>query len=93
MDEDPGVLGKLPRSRPGVRSAKRDAPARTAKAPPRQATSPPTQPRSRPSPPPAPPRTADPIGDVVRTGAKVAEAGVKVAGGLTRGLLRRLPKP
>jgi hypothetical protein len=88
MDEDNGVLGNLPRSRPGTRSQKRDAPAPAARSqPPRQA-------RSRPKPPPAPaPQAGDPVGDAVRGAARAAGAGLKLANGVTREFLRRLPKP
>jgi hypothetical protein len=67
-----------------------------AKAAGPQAKQAPRRPRSRPvPPPPTPPASGapNPLGDVVRTGAKVAEAGVKAGVGLTRGVLRRLPRP
>jgi hypothetical protein len=100
MDEDNGVLGNLPRSRPGTRSQKRDAPARAARSaekrgakaarPPRQAA----QSRPKPPPPRAPaPQGSDPVGDAVRGAAKAAGAGLKLADGVTRGILRRLPRP
>jgi hypothetical protein len=68
--EEPGLLGNLPRSRPGTRSEKRDGePA----AKPRKAT-------------PEPEASGDLVGDAVRTVARTAE-------GLTREILRRLPRP
>jgi hypothetical protein len=131
MNDDGGVLGRLPRSRPGTRSEKR---AEAGESPDQQAA------RSRPaastaraaksaeqrkakasrpakaaakgragqgagarsgagraprpshSVPPEP-RPRDPIAGAVRTGVKVAEGGIKLAGGITRELLRRLPRP
>jgi hypothetical protein len=97
MEEDSGVLGNLPRSRPGTRSAKRDAPARAARAAEQRgakAAQPPRQARSRPTPPAQPaPTPSDPVGGAVRGAAKAAGAGLKLANGVTRELLRRLPKP
>jgi hypothetical protein len=104
MDDEGGVLGKLPRSRPGTRSQKRDgaraaqttaraaetSERRSAKAarPTRQASKRPEQP---------PPRPAeggpDPVGDAVRLAAGIAGTGLRVANGLTREVLRRLPRP
>ena len=86
MEEDSGVLGNLPRSRPGTRSAKRDAPAAAASRSKRA--------QARPAPrPPEPSSGADPVGEAVRTVVKVAGAGLKLADGVTRGVLGRLPKP
>jgi hypothetical protein len=39
------------------------------------------------------PASEDPVGAVVRTGASVVGAGLKVAEGVTRELFRRLPRP
>jgi hypothetical protein len=78
--EDGGgdVLGNLPRTRPGRRSEKRKG----------------TTERSRPRPrPPEPPSRSDPVGDAVRAAAGAAEAGLRVANGITREVLRRLPRP
>jgi hypothetical protein len=36
---------------------------------------------------------ADPVGDAVRLAARTAGAGLRVANGITRELLRRLPRP
>ena len=135
MNDDEGVLGRLPRSRPGTRSEKREgsaepqesAPeksrpatgtARAAKSSERRGTkaSRPAKgasagPRKRASARPAaanaqaaeppPPQSAaserdqggNPVAGAVRAGARVAEGGVKLAGGLARGLLRKLPRP
>jgi hypothetical protein len=110
--DQPGVLGNLPRSRPGQRSEKRGgakrataaagakptvrarpapkrAPAKTRKTPasarkPRAAAAP--EPRERPAPRPAQTAT-DPIATAFRVAGKVAEVGLKTAGGI----LRRLP--
>jgi hypothetical protein len=70
--EEPGLLGNLPRSRPGTRSEKRDG---QAAAKPRE-----------PSPAPPPEGSGDLVGDAVRTVARAAE-------GVTREILRRLPRP
>jgi len=104
MDDEGGVLGNLPRSRPGTRSEKRDT-ERTAKATSRAAETaesrsanaarPSGQASGRPEPP--PPRPAeggpDPVGDAVRLAAGIAGTGLRVANGLTREVLRRLPRP
>ncbi len=104
MDDESGVLGNLPRKRPGTRSQKRDAPARAARSAEQRgakAARPSTQVKAKakaqappkPPPPEPAPRRADPVGEAVRTAAKVAGGGLKLADGLTREVLRRLPKP
>jgi len=91
MAEDGGVLGNLPNSRPGKRSAKRDAAAGPKAARPRKRT---TAVKGTGSVDPVPPPASeDPVGAVVRTGASIVGAGVKVAEGITRELFRRLPRP
>jgi hypothetical protein len=113
MDDEGGVLGNLPRSRPGRRSQKRDAAARAAETAERRSAkaarpSPQTK-VARPSPQAtarskrgtpraeAPARPADggpdPVGDAVRMAAGIAQAGLHAASGLTREVLRRLPRP
>ena len=78
MTDDGGVLGNLPRSRPGRRSEKRaDAPA------------PPPPPEAREAPEPVP---DDPLADAIRTATGVAAAGARLANGLAREALRRLPR-
>ena len=68
--EEPGLLGNLPRSRPGTRSEKRDG-----------------EPAAKPrTPAPEPAESGDPIGDAVRIVARTAS-------GVTREVLRRLPRP
>ena len=79
--DDAGVLGNLPRTRPGRRSEKR---ASGAAAPP---------PLPEPEPPEAPERSSDPLGEIVRGGLRVAGTGVRVADTVARELLRRLPRP
>jgi hypothetical protein len=104
MADDEGVLGNLPNSRPGKRSAKREAAAgRPAKTAARAASNAERKgkPAARPArsqkqpkrhePAPRPP-AEDPVGAVVRTAAGVAATGVKVAGAVTQELLRRLPR-
>ena len=78
-DRGDDVLGNLPRTRPGRRSEKRRAGSK--QAPPRRRAAQP------------PPAEADPVGDAVRAAAGVAETGLRVANGITRELLRRLPRP
>jgi hypothetical protein len=128
MTDDEGVLGNLPRSRPGKRSEKRDLagrPARTASKAAAQAEEGgkaaakaprASQPRTRgkagagarakagaaprpepdarqPADPPRPQQSGDAGGGIVRTAATVATTGVRVAGAVTREILRRLPRP
>ena len=71
--EESGLLGNLPRSRPGTRSEKRDG-------------APPAEPR-KPEPPDREAEgSGDFVGDAVRTVARTAS-------GVTREILRRLPRP
>jgi hypothetical protein len=117
MADDGGVLGNLPRSRPGQRSDKRTGktaakaagraersgakaaepaagakPAASARPKPRKPPAPETSPRSSS---PTAPRDGggDPVGGAIRTVAGVAGLGAKVAGGVAREVLRRLPRP
>jgi hypothetical protein len=97
------VLGNLPRSRPGRRSDKRpsaaaeraaeDAERRGAAAargvsgatggpPPGEAAGPAPQGSG-----------GDPVGEALRFAGRAAEAGLQVAGGISREILRRLPRP
>ncbi|HEX6458764.1 MAG TPA: hypothetical protein VF032_07595 [Thermoleophilaceae bacterium] len=118
-EENDGILGNLPRSRPGVRSDKRAGARRTggagaaAGSPPAPAAKPSTKPKAKaaatpkaaakpkpqpkpPSatpPPPPPSRSSDPIGTALRAGETVALTGIKVAGKVAGGVLRRLPRP
>jgi hypothetical protein len=103
MADDGGVLGNLPRSRPGHRSEKRtgktaakaaagrsgdEAAAAAAKA---RAPK-----RPEPSPTggePSASRPGDPVGDAVRAVTGIAATGARVAGGVAREVLRRLPRP
>ena len=78
--EEPGLLGNLPRSRPGRRSQKRPA-APAAATPPR------TEVKR------ADGDDGDPVGDVLRVAARTAEAGLRAASDVTREVLRRLPRP
>ena len=80
--EEPGLLGNLPRSRPGRRSSKR------AGATPRAATAPPRRSSAGKS-----KGTDDPVGDVLRVAAKGVGSSLRVANGVTREVLRRLPRP
>jgi len=78
--EEGGLLGDLPRRRPGTRSSKR-----AERAP---------RPRPGPSEPAAPPaRTAgEAATDPLRLAVGVAEAGLKVASRITGELIRRVPR-
>ena len=71
--EESGLLGNLPRSRPGTRSEKRDGPA-------------PAEPRTPAAPDPQAAGSGDAVGDALRTVARTAS-------GVTREILRRLPRP
>jgi hypothetical protein len=111
MTDDGGVLGNLPRSRPGHRSEKRaEAKAANAGAAKRpstakastQAGSAKTGPAKRRQRAATTPRAAgdgsasragDPVGDAIRAAAGVASTGARVAGGVAREVLRRLPRP
>jgi hypothetical protein len=107
MEDDGGVLGNLPSSRPGRRSAKRDSggsPAKTAgeaaakaEQSGKAAAKPARTSRSAPKRQPADPIQPEPSGDAVtaaaRTAAGLAVAGVRVAGAVGRELVRRLPRP
>jgi hypothetical protein len=81
MTDDGGVLGNLPNSRPGTRSDKRPAKPRAAAQPPPAAAR-----RDKEDP-------ADPIADAIRTATGIAAAGARVANGVARELVRRLPRP
>ena len=76
--EDAGLLGDLPRRRPGTRSSKRPARARPA----------------APEPQPAPGLTAagEAATEPLRLAVGAAEAGLKVASRITGELIRRLPR-
>jgi hypothetical protein len=78
--EEGGLLGDLPRRRPGTRSSKRaDAPVRNRPAPP-----PPPEPESL---------TAGELAtQPLRLAVGAAEAGLKVASRITGELIRRVPR-
>jgi hypothetical protein len=77
MPNDGGMLGDLPRSRPGTRSAKRG---------------PRTPPPPAPEPAPPAVQPGELATEALRAAAGVAEAGLKVASRLTGEVLRRLPR-
>jgi hypothetical protein len=84
MEDDGGVLGNLPRSRPGRRSDKRAA------APSRVRTDhaePPEEPYPR------EPAGDSSIGGVARALTSLAGGGARTAHGIAREALRRLPRP
>jgi hypothetical protein len=82
MTDDGGVLGNLPNSRPGRRSEKRSASPRPA------AQQPPA-----PGEPGDGEAQTDPVGEAIRTATGIAAAGARVANGVARELVRRLPRP
>ncbi len=100
--EEPGLLGNLPRSRPGTRSEKRSGKTGSKPAPKRsQAAKPGVKstaaakarkpaPRKPAAKPPDPEPSAP---NPVEAAVKVAGAGLRVAEGVTREVLRRLPRP
>jgi hypothetical protein len=86
--DQPGVLGNLPRSRPGQRSEKRAAVAATAAKPASRTRKPASAAPRREQPVPEPAATSpDPLTAAFHLAGKVAEVGLKTAGGI----LRRLP--
>ena len=95
--EEAGVLGNLPRTRPGRRSDKRAAgrPAEAAGAAdvrtslPKRAGAQ----RKRASEAAPEPRRGGPIEGVLHGAGRIAGAGVRIADGLAREVLRRLPRP
>jgi hypothetical protein len=98
MTDDPGVMGNLPRSRPGRRSDKRKSATTEARpAASKARLSPgrarpaadarPTAPKAAPSD--SEPRRGDPIADAVHIATRIAGAGIGVAAGI----VRRLPRP
>lgn len=114
-EDDGGVLGNLPRSRPGQRSEKRTgrtaakATARAERSESEAAAPEETTAREQPAaadaaareaPPasesgdgPSASHQGDPVGDAIRTVTGVAATGARVAGGVAREVLRRLPRP
>jgi hypothetical protein len=105
-DNPDGILGNLPRSRPGVRSDKRDrsraaakkpraaaATKATAAKPRKPAASRARAPKPAAPPPPAPTRSNDPIEQAVHLVGEVAETGIRAVAKVAGGVLRRLPKP
>jgi len=113
-DEEPGLLGNLPRSRPGTRSDKRAQTGGSKPAPKRsQAAKPgvkstaaakkqaprkkPSAPKSKPAPareePVATSQSKPPATGPLESAVKVAGAGLRMAEGVTREVLRRLPRP
>ena len=109
MTDDGGVLGNLPRSRPGRRSAKRsEGAAAAARSAPRTA-----KPRTIRAKPAAdargmaggsrgerqapsgerPAHGGGPVGAALRLGGSVVGGGGRAAYGLAREVLRRLPRP
>jgi hypothetical protein len=102
MDGDEnGVLGNLPRSRPGTRSQKRSSAAgRPSEAASRAAEDAEERGAAAASPGGGGASTSagrdrgsgGPLDDAVRAATKVAGTGLRVASGVTREVLRRLPR-
>jgi hypothetical protein len=108
VNENPdGILGNLPRSRPGVRSDKRAAggtPPKPTPAKPKAAGAKPraakataakamAQPKPKAAAPPPARKQPDTVGRAVQLVGDVAETGIKVAAQVAVGVLRRLPRP
>lgn len=95
--EEPGLLGNLPRSRPGTRSQKRGTTTGSKPAPKRSQAAKPgvkstAAARSR-KPAAKPPEPEPSAPNPLESAVKVAGAGLRVAEGVTREVLRRLPRP
>jgi hypothetical protein len=84
MEDDGGVLGNLPRSRPGRRSDKRAAAPSQVRT---EHAEPPEQPSHQ------EPAGGSPIGGVTRALTSLAGGGARAAHGIAREALRRLPRP
>jgi hypothetical protein len=87
MEDEGGVLGNLPRSRPGTRSQKRASGRGTKQAAGKE---------SRPAGARRPTQQAGrgaPIGEALKLAGRVPLIGVRVATGMTRELWRRTPRP
>ena len=105
-DDDSGILGNLPRSRPGTRSDKRGGgqklvtpaaastnPSGAPKSRPKAAAKPAPKPRTPAPEPPRPqagPQGIDPVGDVIRAGEAIARSGLRVGSAIAGEALRRL---
>jgi hypothetical protein len=83
MADDRGVLGKLPNERPGRRSDKRAGTPRAESRP---------RPAAAAAKPAEEERQADPVGEAIRTATGIAAAGARVANGVAREVVRRLPR-
>jgi hypothetical protein len=83
MADDGGVLGNLPHSRPGRRSDKRPAQRQEAT----EAPAPSAKPDARDT------QGGDPVAGAIRTATGLAAAGARVANGVAREVLRRVPRP
>lgn len=99
-DEEPGLLGNLPRSRPGTRSDKRGqvggskpAPKRSQAAGAKKPPAPERAPAPKPRPEPVASKSVPPSPSPLQSAVKVAGAGLRVAEGVTREVLKRLPRP
>jgi hypothetical protein len=98
MTDDGGVLGNLPRSRPGQRSHKRaaapsEAPKPSRSTPKRAKPQTAAEGEKRPPIDQEPNAGGSPVGDVVRAVTSLAAGGARLAGGTAREVLRRLPRP
>jgi hypothetical protein len=88
-EEDSGLLGDLPRTRPGRRSAKRSTPAARpspASARPRAAEAAPPPAEERPG-------EAELVIGAARAVAGVARAGLQTASRVAGGVFGRIPRP
>ncbi|HET8674044.1 MAG TPA: hypothetical protein VFL87_10435 [Thermoleophilaceae bacterium] len=91
----PGVAGGAAGSPPAPkpRAATKPRTSAAAKAPPaRKPRAPKPPPAARPEPPPRRQPAADPVGLALKAGEAVTLTGIRVAGRLAGGVLRRLPR-
>jgi hypothetical protein len=106
MPDDGGVLGNLPRSRPGQRSEKRTGKTAAKAASRAERSGSKAAAPARGTPPRGAARTAssaagdrsashggDSVGQAIRAVTGVAATGARVAGGVAREVFRRLPRP
>jgi hypothetical protein len=73
-------------------AAKTPRPKRAAR-PRTPAAARPKRPQAPPAPPPPEPRSRGPVEEAVHLAGRIAGTGVRVAGGVTKEVLRRLPRP
>jgi hypothetical protein len=96
MDDDPGVLGSLPRTRPHRRSPKRPPVARADRGADAKRRAPGAEAKRHAPRAPEKPGTGlldNPVGIAVQAAAELAEIGLSASARALRGVLARLPRP